>query len=274
MQRFIRSSSRLAFVGCLAALLSVAACRDTSLTNGEAAAALEEAGISAQAQALTSSSIEITTNFTIGMAVENAAAELRTFIETQLPCAEVTLSGATLTIRYGARPGTCVYRGQRYAGTHSVTIMRNAMDDVVVSHTWTDFHNDTVGVEGTAMATWSFANRTRHVVHQLTWTRLSDGRQGVGTGDRLQSELAGGLLVGFQEDGNYEWAGDSGTWTLDVNAVQMRWVDAVPQAGSYILSTPEGKTLTLAFERIDPTKIHVTISNGGREIAIDVTTIP
>jgi len=194
-----------------AAIVAIAGCRETALTRGEAAAALEEAGISAQAQSLTSSSVEITTNFTIGMAVESAAMELRTFIATQLPCAEVTLSGSTLTIVYGARPGTCTYCGQTYAGTHTVTIMRNQMDDVVVGHTWTALHNDKVEVTGTAMVTWSFANRTRHVVHELTWTRLSDGRQGVGSGDRLQSALPDGTLVGFSEDGTRTWEGESGT---------------------------------------------------------------
>lgn len=263
-------------VGLLAAgaLVSVAACRETALTRGEAAAALEEAGICAQAQALTSSSVEISTNFTIGMAVEAAAAELQTFIQTQLPCAEVTLSGATLTTVYGAHPGNCTYRGQTYAGTHTVTLTRNATDGVVVEHTWTGFHNDTVGVDGTATVTWSVANRTRHVVHMLTWTRLSDGRQGIGSGDRLQSALAEGILVGFQEDGTHTWEGESGTWHLDVNGVQMRWIDAIPQAGSYVLETPAGKTLTLVFSRVDATKIRATISNGGNEFNLDVTTRP
>lgn len=268
----LRGLRRLALVGV--AVASIGACRETALTRGEAAAALEEAGISAQAQALTSSSVEITTNFTIGMAVENAAAELRTFIETQLPCAEVTLSGSTLTTVYGARPGTCTYRGQTYAGTHTVTIMRNQMDDVVVGHTWTALHNDKVEVTGTAMVTWSFANRTRHVVHELTWTRLADGRQGVGSGDRLQSALPEGILVGFQEDGTHTWEGESGTWQLDVNDVQMRWIDAIPQAGSYVLETPDHKTLTLVFERVDATKIRATISSGAKEFSIDVITLP
>lgn len=258
------------FVGVCASTLAIAGC--TGLTREEAAAALDEAGLSAEAISLTGGSIEITTEFTIGGAVEAAAAEVRTFVETQLPCAAVTVSGATLTIEYGARPGICTYRGQTYAGTHSVTIMRNQMDDVVVTHTWTALRNARVSVTGSAMVTWSFADRTRHVSHELTWTRLSDGRTGVGTGDRTQAALEGGILEGFRESGERSWTGEAGTWTLTIEDVQMRWVDPCPQAGRYVLENPDGKSLSLAFDRLDADTIHVTIGNGGRDFEFDVTT--
>lgn len=252
----------LAFGGCQA------------LTRSEAAAALEEASLDAEAAALTSGSIEITTDFTIGDAVESAAAEIADFVRTQLPCAEITVEGATLTVEYGANPGMCTYRGQTYGGVHQVTVMRNQMDDVVVSHRWEDFHNDELSVTGTAMVTWSFADQTRHVVHELTWTRQSDGRQGTGSGDRLQRALPEGILTGFQEDGTREWVGEAGTWTLGIDGVQVRWIDAIPQAGSYTLTTPAMKVLSLSFERASSTTITVTITNGMRSYDFDVTTLP
>lgn len=250
------------FVGC------------QGLTRSEAAAALEEAELSSEAVALTSSSIEISTNFTIGEAVEDAAAELRSFVESQLPCAAITLEGNTLTTEYGANPGTCTYRGQTYGGVHQVSVMRNQMDDVIVEHSWMDFHNDRVSVSGHATVTWSFTEESRHVVHELTWTRLSDGRMGTGSGDRVQRPLDEGLLSGFSVDGTRQWEGESGTWDLAIENVEMRWVDPVPQSGRYVLTTPENKMLTLSFARSATSTITVTIASGARSYDIDVTTLP
>lgn len=269
----VRSGMRvLGALGSAAAVLAVAGC--TGLTRDEAREALDEASVSAEAASLVGASVEIYTDFTIGGAVEAAAAELRTFVETQLPCAEVTLEGSTLTVVYGARPGTCTYRGQTYSGSHTVTVMRNQMDDVVVSHQWAALSNQRVSVTGSAMVTWSFTDRTRHVSHELEWTRLSDGRTGVGTGDRTQAALDGGLVVGFVESGERTWTGSAGTWTLSIEDVEMRWVDPCPQAGRYVLESPAGKTLTLSFERSAPTTITVTIASGGRSYDLDVTTLP
>lgn len=250
------------FVGC------------QGLTRSEAAAALEEAGLASEATALTSGSIELSTSFTIGGAVEAAAEELRTFVESQMPCAAVTLEGATLTIEYGANPGSCTYRGRTYAGTHQVSVMRNQMDDVVVEHRWEDFTDGRVSVTGTATVTWSLDDPSRHVLHELTWTRLADGRSGTGSGDRIQRPLEEGLLSGFSVEGSRRWVGESGTWDLAIEGVQMRWVDAVPQAGRYVLTTPENKMASLEFERVDGDTIRVTISSGARSYDFDVTTLP
>jgi hypothetical protein len=251
-----------AFVGC------------QGLTRGEAAEALEEAELSSEAVALTSGSIEIGTSFTIGDAVEDAAAELRSFVESQLPCAAVTLEGSTLTIEYGANPGSCVYQGRTYGGVHRIAVMRNQMDDVVVEHRWEDFHDERVSVTGTATVTWSASERSRHVRHELTWTRTSDGRTGTGSGDRLQRPLDEGLLSGFSVEGTRQWEGESGTWSLAIEAVEMRWVDPVPQAGRYVLTTPANKMATLSFSRVDETTIRVTIASGARSYDFDVTTLP
>lgn len=249
-------------------------CREESLTNEEAAEALGEAEVSGQASALTGATVEIATDFTIGEAVENAATHIRSLVESQLPCAEVTLAGATLTVRYGARPGVCVYKGQTLSGTHAITVMRNEMSEVVVRHVWTDLSNGRVEVDGNATVTWSFANPSRNVVHELTFHRISDGRMGTGSGNHTQRPLAGGLQVGFSVEGTHTWEGESGRWTLDTNQVEMRWIDPVPQAGSYVLDTPFDKTLSLSFARQAPTRIRVTIASGPKSFDFDVVTLP
>src|SRR5262245_37422845 len=83
-------------------------------TRAEAQEALEEADAATAADSLAAANIEISTNFTLGSGLAQAASELRTFIQSQLPCAEVTLTDATLTVEYGVNPGSCTYRGHEF----------------------------------------------------------------------------------------------------------------------------------------------------------------
>jgi hypothetical protein len=254
------------------AMLGTEACKQPSeMTTAEAMQAVQEASISGDAENVTNGSIEITTDFTIGQAAEAAAQEIRTFIETQLPCAAITLSGATLSVEYGAKPGTCTYKGNTYSGTHEITVTRNDMSDVVVNHVWTKLSNGRVAVTGTAEVTWSATNKTRHVVHELEWTRLSDGKTGTGSGDRTQKPLEGGLVEGFQVDGSRSWKSANGEWDLTIEGVQFRWVDPVPQAGTYSLVSPKDQTITMTFSRVDEDTIKVTLKSGEKTYSFDVS---
>ena len=241
------------------------------LTLAEAGQAVEEAAISGDAINLVGGSIEITTDFTIGEAVANAAAEIGDFIESQLPCAAITLENATLTVQYGANEGNCTYNGQTYSGTHIVSVEANEENDIVVSHEWQDLSNQRLSVSGFATVTWSLSDQTRRVVHELNWTRLSDGRTGTGSGDRLQGALDGNILNGFTVDGFRQWEGQAGEWDLDINNVEWRWIDPVPQTGSYALTTPNNKSLSLSFERVDDDTIKVTVAGTNRSFDFNVT---
>jgi len=254
------------------AALATASCRQQEdMTTGEALQAVQEASISSDAENVTSGSIEISTDFTIGQAAEMAAQEIRDFVTTQLPCAAVTLSGATLTVEYGKNPGNCTYKGNTYSGMHEITVSKNDMSDVVVNHTWTKLSNGRVEVSGNAEVTWSATDKTRHVVHELDWTRLSDGKTGSGSGDRTQKPLEGGLVEGFQVDGSRSWTGQAGTWDLAIEGVQFRWVDPLPQAGTYRLATPKDKSLTMTFDRVDENTIKVTLKAGTKSWNFDVS---
>jgi hypothetical protein len=256
------------FARVLLAAAVFAGCRFDPLTSDEAQGALEESSIDSQAAALTSASIEVSTDFTIGQAAERAAEQVRDFVRSQLPCADLTLENATLRIEYGALPGACTYRGHEFAGVHTIHVERNLEHDVVVTHAWEDFNNGRLSVSGEATVTWSTDEPSRHVVHELTWTRLSDGRMGVGSGDRTQRPLPGGLAEGFEVDGSRAWQGERGRWDLDIDQIEMRWTDPVPQAGAWVLQTPFDKTITLEFERIDEDTIAVTASGGDRNIEL------
>jgi hypothetical protein len=51
----------------------------------------------------------------------------------------------------------------------------------------------------------------------------------------------------------------------------MRWDDPVPQAGSYTLVTPDDKTLSLSFSRVDTDTIGVTVEGPKRSFSFDVS---
>ena len=128
-------------------LLVLAGCpqeREAPLTLGEATAALEQASDAGQAEGLTSASVDISTKFTIGQAVADSAAELKSFIGAQLPCAEIMVEDATLTVVYGAKFGTCTYKGQRFSGRHAIRLDRNEDAEVRVHHQWTELSNGAV----------------------------------------------------------------------------------------------------------------------------------
>ncbi|TKD08576.1 hypothetical protein [Polyangium fumosum] len=254
------------------ATLATTSCRkQEEMTTAEALQAVQEASISGDAENVTSGSIEITTDFTIGQAAEAAAQEIRDFVTSQLPCAAVTLAGAKLTVEYGKNPGSCTYKGNTYSGTHEITVTKNEMSDVVVNHTWSKLSNGRVEVSGTAEVTWSASDKTRHVAHELDWTRLSDGKTGKGTGDRTQRPLEGGLAEGFQVDGARSWTGQGGTWDLAIEGVQFRWVDPVPQAGTYRLADPKERSIEMSFGRVDEDTIEVTLKSGAKSFSFNVS---
>ena len=259
----------------LLAVSTLAGCprqRDEGFSRSEAQEALEEAQGSAASEDLMVASVEVSTSFTIGGAVENAVAELRAFLAAELPCADVTLEGATLTVEYGALPGNCTYRGHEFSGTTVVSVDANGPSDVRVHHEWIGFSNGVVMLDGTADVTWNFDARERHVVHHAEWTHLATGRTGVGEGDRIQKPLAGGIAEGFVVDGSRSWTGNLGRrWELAIDGVEMRWADPVPQAGSYTLESPAGKTLSLSFSRVDADTIEVRVTGPrGRSFAFEV----
>ena len=197
--------------------------------------------------------------------------ELRDFIASQLPCADISLTGATLTVEYGVNAGNCTYRGHTYSGSHSITVSRNDEGEVLVEHAWDDLSNGKLSVTGDATVTWSLADKSRHVVHTATWTRLRDGRTGTGSGDRTQTVLEGGLFEGIAVEGSRSWQGQAGQWDLAISGVEMRWVDPVPQAGSYNLGTPFGRSVSLSFSRVDEDTIAVIVSSGDKSFSFDVS---
>ena len=80
-----------------------------------------------------------------------------------------------------------------------------------------------------------------------------------------------GLAGGVEIDGWRDWQGTRGEWHLDIDEVEVRGQDPVPQSGQYALTTPENKLVTLAFERLDEDTITVTLTSARRERVFEVT---
>ncbi|MCK6531196.1 hypothetical protein L6R50_27745 [Myxococcota bacterium] len=252
------------------ALVLGTACRG-AITAAEALEAVGEAAISAQADALTWEVIEISTGFTLGQALEDAAQELADAYRSQIPCSTVTVQGTTVTTDFGTLGDSCSWRGRTYAGIASVTLESVGAGEAVVVHEWLGLTDGVVTLDGTATVTWDADDATRHVVHEVSWSTAQ--REVIASGDRTQSLLdpGAGLDGGIRVDGVRDWQAPSGDWHLDIDGVEMRGQDPVPQAGTYSLVLPNGKTATLTFERHDVGIIRVTVSGGWRTWVFDVS---
>lgn len=254
--------------------LTLTACpREQGLTGEEAREAVQQAALSSEADGFTASAVEISTHFTIGKGVQAAAAELKTFVSSQMPCAAVTLNQTQLSVEYGVKAGACVYRGHTFSGKHSISVSKNEMGEVQVNHTWDKLSDGRVEVTGSAVVTWNFSDQSRHVTHSASWRNLTSGATAEGSGDRTQTVLAGGLVEGIRVDGSRTWKGPRGSWDLAIDGVEMRWIDPVPQAGSYTLHTPSDKSATLAFARVDADTIAVTVSSAKATFKFNVNSL-
>ena len=259
----------------LACCLFLAGCpaQPQSMSVEEMQVALEQSALSSQAETLLADGVEVSTTFTIGSALDKGAEELKAFVASQLPCADIARDGATLSITYGANAGNCTFHGHTFSGQHSISVMRNAANEVAVHHEWHGFNNGHVSIDGSADVNWNRTSKSRHVQHTITWSMLTGrykGQSGTGHGDRTQTALEGGLALGMRVDGMRTWDGVSGHFDLDIDGVEIRWNDPVPQSGAYVLTTPQGKTLSLTFARIDADSINVSAQSDTRQFSFEV----
>jgi hypothetical protein len=258
MRRFVLPVVALAFVGCKKQ-------SDSSVTAAEAQDAVEESALAGSADALTAGDIEVTTDFTIGQGVQKAAQTIADFYRSQAPCAAVSVAGAKVTIDFGATGDGCAWRGCTWHGQRTVEVGRADTGGVQLTHTWTGVTDGRVTVDGEATVDWDRSAGTRHVVHDLKWS--GNGRTAEGSGDRTQSLLdaSAGLAGGIRIDGTRDWTGPGGkSWHLEIDGVEARPDDPVPQAGEYVLTTPADHTVTLSFARVDADRIRVTLASGRR----------
>ena len=252
------------------AIAACVACEE-QLTASEARLAVEELALTSEGSELVSVTVDLSTGFTIAEGVEMAAQALRDFAASQVPCSTVTLTAASVSIDFGALGDVCTYRGQTYAGKITWTVTSATLATVEIDHVWEGFRNSRASLTGSAHVTWDLVARTRHVEHTADW--VIDGRALHATGDRTQSLLdeAAGVLGGLRLDGDRSWTSETGKWDLAIEDVQVLWDWPLPVAGRYVLTNPDGKHLTLAFEKLDAVTVRATLSGGRRTYVFNVS---
>jgi hypothetical protein len=277
----MRTSALLSSVLVSSSLLA-AACggeNDEPLTRDEAEEAVASVNLSASAQSLTHDVIEISTHFTIGQGIREAALELKLFAESQIPCATVSADAnegeGHVSIDFGDLNDACSFRGRNYAGLVVLDIERSE-GQVAVHHSWQGLTNGHVTVDGEADVSWSRDDASRHVVYDIEFTHEDHDGTLRASGDVTQRVIDSvlGLTAGVEIDGTRTWSAGDRSWSLDIEGVQVRGLDPVPQAGTYALVTPNDKHVTLSFERLSPTTIRVTLTGPkGRTHQVDVLSI-
>lgn len=237
------------------------ACYEAPMSLQEAKEAMTESFSSSKGEAATDDVIYVSTDFTIGAALADAAEELRAWWASQAPCAEVSVDGATVTVDFGDLSDACTWNGHTYAGLASVTVDSTTGGQLGVHHAWTGFSNGQVTLDGTADVTWTGGDDpSREVSHDLSW---DDGARTIAaTGERTMTlvDPDAGLSEGVQIDGQRAWQGERGLFGLSIDGVQVRGQDPVPQAGVYTVENPDGKTLSMTFTRLDDDTIQAVLS--------------
>jgi hypothetical protein len=217
---------------------------------------------SARGEQATSGVVEVSTDFTIGQALEDAAQAVADFWTSQAPCTEVTLAGNVLTVDYGTLDDACRFEGKTYAGVNTTTFVSTTLGSLEVLHDWDGFTDGEVQVDGGATVTWSGADLTRRVETEHTWIDLKDGATVDVVGDHvsgLLDEDLGFWGSGFTLEGVRDWTSESGTWSLVSSDLEWRLIDAVPQAGRSNVVAPNGKTLSIVYARVDEDTISATL---------------
>jgi hypothetical protein len=259
------------FLALLFALVAAGSCQpaEERLTADEAKAVLVELETTTKVMALSSGVVEISTDFTIGGAVEDVVDALHDWFTSQMPCAEITVEGASVEVDFGELGDTCVHHGRTYAGVILLEITHVDSGIVTIQHTWTGLTNGDVHLTGTADVTWDFAALTRTIDHEADWQVGEDSWTGSGRRVMSFAEDGSGLTL----DGDRSWSGTTGVWDLTIVEVAIRWMDPVPESGGYNLTTPAGKEVSVSFERQSSTIIQVTIAGPRASFSFPVVSL-
>jgi len=245
----------------LLVLVSSTACVPTEMGVLEALSALGEVGRSGRGVQATEDVITVSTDFTIGQALEDAAAAVADFWESQVDCTTVTVDGAQATIDYGPLDDACVFRGRTYAGVTTITVGSTAPGQLEVVHDWDAFTNGEITLTGRATVTWDGTDATRRVQTMHSWTD-DEGTIDV-VGDHVSAPLEEGVAVrdsGFSLQGTRDWTTERGDWSLSMDGLELRLADPAPQTGTVALVAPNDKTLGIEYARVDEDTIEAVLT--------------
>jgi hypothetical protein len=252
-------------VPSLAVLTALPACDFGSVSATEMRMAVDEVVVSGQAASLEDGVVEITTDFELGD-LRGILERIRNLVESQIPCSTIEATDDhTLVIDFGELADSCEFRGRTFAGI--VTVSYEVVgDEVVITHDYDGVTDGRATLDGTTVVTWR--ERSRHVV--TDFEVVAPRGDFASDSDRTLRPL-GDPGDGIEVDGVRNWHGPRGDWHLEIQDVEMRRIDPVPQDGAYVLTTAKGNEITMTFERIDDDTIEVRVSGGRRDRVFRVT---
>ncbi|MCB9665023.1 MAG: hypothetical protein H6732_12990 [Alphaproteobacteria bacterium] len=242
------------------------------VTAREAREAVVEAARSSGYQRVTDTPIELTTTVTLGDRVEAATEALADWWRSQAACAEVTVEGAAVRVDHGVLDDGCTWQGRGWQGVHTLTLT-DLGPPIALEHRWEGFGDDLTTVDGIARVRWDLDALERQVITDLDWA--TDDRTTAVTGEHayrlLDPDL--GLLGGVVLDGSRSWEVAQAPWDLQMEGIELRWVDPAPQAGTFTVTTPRGAEVGITFRRVGPATIRATVDGTRRSWSFDVTLV-
>jgi hypothetical protein len=259
----------------IAGLALTTGCFGQYLTAAEMRSAVKESVESGQVESVENGVIEITTDFQIGDAVDAIAEHIRQVLAA---CADTTVEvsdDVTILLDFGTAASPCAFEGRLYSGQVELVI-DHGDGKITVDHTYLDLSNGTYTLYGDKKVEWS-GGGDGSVIREVTSGVDWDGPNGHVDHESQRTmtfvDFLGGPTQEIRIDGSRDWTRDDEDWNLDIDEVELRLIDPVPQSGSYTLTIPSGKEAGLAFERIDEDTIEVTVSGGRKDHVFHVTSL-
>lgn len=248
----------LFFLATTSSLFLACGTDDDFLTTEEVDAAIDSVVLIGQARQAIDDATAMSTAFTVGDGLAAAVDAVRTFVESEAPCANVDAGTAgQLTIDFGTVADACTYRGRQYAGG-LVVGLEAAGGGIAITHTYTNFSNGVVTIDGEADVAWNGGARAITAQYELDGTTrdlsVTENRTSLYRNESM------GPAGGIEIEGERSWTGSLGSWEMQIENVEVRPVDPVPYAGRYSLVTPRDLPASMDFSRVDDTTIEMVFT--------------